>query len=77
VIGLSAVALYGLYHFLRTPVPNGDPEELPPLVKQVAARIESGEVRTVKKPEEPPPNNGQGTPSKTEHSPHIEEMESK
>jgi membrane protein DedA with SNARE-associated domain len=75
LVGLSAVALYGLYHFLRTPVPTGDPEELPPLVKQVAARIESGEVRILKKPEEPP-SNGQ-PPSKTEYSPHVEESESK
>jgi membrane protein DedA with SNARE-associated domain len=82
VVGLSAIALYGLYHFLRTPMPTGDPEELPPLVKQVAARIESGEIRITKKPEEPakaeePVNNGQATPSKTEHRPHIEGMESK
>ncbi len=75
LVGLSAFALYCLYHFLRTPMPTGDPEELPPLVKQVAARIESGEVRILKKPEDPP-SNGQA-PSKTEHRPHVEERESK
>jgi membrane protein DedA with SNARE-associated domain len=80
--GLSALALYCLYRFLRAPVPTGDPEELPPLVKQVAARIDSVEVRIIKKPEdtkthEPSANNNGSEPSKDAPAARVEGKESK
>lgn len=70
---LGGLALYLIYHFVRTPVPTGSLDELPPLVKQVAARIDSGEVRIIKKPEGPAVNNGQ--PPKDETAARVEEME--
>ena len=80
LVALGGFALYLIYHFVRTPVPTGDPEELPPLVKQVAARIDSVEMR-IKKPEEPkthePSANNNSEPPKDEPIAHVEGMESK
>ena len=42
---LAGVAVYLVFHFLRRPVPTGDPEELP-FGGQVAAQITSGEHPT-------------------------------
>jgi membrane protein DedA with SNARE-associated domain len=39
---ILAVVAYLLYCFLKRPVPTGDPEELPLIGHQVAARMESG-----------------------------------
>src|SRR5438445_734573 len=74
--------VYFVYHFLRTPVPTGDPEELPPLVKQVAKSMDSTEVRVLKKPEpapnnEHPTNNTPGPPPHDDHGARVEGMESK
>jgi membrane protein DedA with SNARE-associated domain len=40
VLPILAVGLYLLIHFLRKPVPTGDPEELPIIGHQVATKIE-------------------------------------
>ena len=76
VVALGGVGLWLLYNFLRSPVPTGDPEELPLIGKQVAARIDSGDVRILKKPEEPSPSNGQAPPT-GEQTARVEGMESK
>jgi membrane protein DedA with SNARE-associated domain len=41
VLPILAVGLYLLIHFLRKPVPTGDPAELPIIGHQVAAKIET------------------------------------
>jgi membrane protein DedA with SNARE-associated domain len=41
LIAIIAVGVFFLYHFLRRPVPTGDPEELPIIGHQVATHIES------------------------------------
>jgi membrane protein DedA with SNARE-associated domain len=38
--GLIVVGIYLVFHFLRKPVPTGDPKELPLIGQQVAATIE-------------------------------------
>jgi membrane protein DedA with SNARE-associated domain len=40
LLGILAVGIYMLVHFLRRPVTTGDPEELPIIGHQVAVRIE-------------------------------------
>jgi hypothetical protein len=37
---IVAVAVYFFFHFLRKPVPTGDPKELPLIGQKVAATIE-------------------------------------
>jgi membrane protein DedA with SNARE-associated domain len=40
VLAVGAVGVYLLIHFLRRPVPTGDPkEELPPIVEKIASKI--------------------------------------
>jgi membrane protein DedA with SNARE-associated domain len=78
---IGGVGLYFLYHFLRTPLPTGDPEELPLIGKQVAARIDSAEIR-IRKPEQPkaqePATNHVEEPSpKSDHLAHLDGRESK
>jgi membrane protein DedA with SNARE-associated domain len=51
LLPILAVGVYLLVHFLRKPVPTADPEELPIIGSQVAAKIDSGEPA----PEECPP----------------------
>ena len=69
VLLLGGLALYLIYHFVRTPVPTGSLDELPPGIKQVAASMESTEIR-LKKPGETPANKEQPPPGKPE--PRIE-----
>jgi membrane protein DedA with SNARE-associated domain len=90
VLLLGGLALYLIYHFVRTPVPTGSLDELPPGIKQVAASMESTEIR-IKKPDdppanknqppnakaEPPANNGQPPNANHESSPRVEGLESK
>jgi membrane protein DedA with SNARE-associated domain len=40
MVAIVAVAVYFFYHFLRKPVPTGDPKELPLIGPKVAATIE-------------------------------------
>jgi membrane protein DedA with SNARE-associated domain len=53
LIAIIVVGAFFLYHFLRRPVPTGDPEELPIIGHQVATHIESVSVH---KPPEPAEN---------------------
>ena len=41
VLSILAVGLYLLVHFLRKPVSTADPEEVPLIGRQVAAKIET------------------------------------
>jgi membrane protein DedA with SNARE-associated domain len=41
IVGILGVAIYLVLHFLRKPVPEGDPEELPIIGPQVAAHIKT------------------------------------
>lgn len=62
---LVAVAVYFAFHFLRRPVSTGDPEELPVIGGQVAAKLHSPE----EKPPVPPEGSWtgpDGAPSKVE-----------
>jgi membrane protein DedA with SNARE-associated domain len=54
ILPILAVGIYLLVHFLRKPVPTGDPEELPIIGHQVAVKIEN--------PEPPPPESPNGAP---------------
>ena len=80
LVGIGAVAAYFVYHFWRTPVPTGDPEELPPIIKQVAKGIDSVEVRILKPAQGDgaghPTNNVPGAPHDGKAAP-AEGMESK
>jgi membrane protein DedA with SNARE-associated domain len=49
---IVAVGIYFLVHFLRRPMPEGNPKELPVLGPQIAARIDHSDS-VVKKPDEP------------------------
>lgn len=69
---IGGVGLYFLYHFLRTPLPTGDPEELPLIGKQVAARIDSVEIR-IRKPE-PAKTQGQETNNVEASSPNGDQV---
>jgi membrane protein DedA with SNARE-associated domain len=44
LLPILAVGIYLLVHFLRKPVPTGDPQELPIIGNQVAAKIESPDL---------------------------------
>ena len=61
LFAILAVGLYLLLHFLRKPVPTGDPKELPIIGNQVAAKIEStyGSPETPKAEPPPPHPDGQ------------------
>jgi membrane protein DedA with SNARE-associated domain len=69
VVSILAVGLYLLIHFLRKPVPTADPEELPIIGHQVAAKIELPPDRPPDQAKEaaPPPADGRpaadGTPA--------------
>ncbi len=39
--GLAVVAVFLIFHFVRRPLSSGDPQELPPIVNQVATTIET------------------------------------
>ncbi len=56
LVAILVVGLFFLVHFLRRPVPTGDPEELPIIGHQVAVHIESA---TSHKPPPAPDPNGQ------------------
>jgi membrane protein DedA with SNARE-associated domain len=79
LVGIGAVAAYFVYHFWRTPVPTGDPEELPPIIKQVAKGIDSVEVRILKStnPGDHPTNNTPAAPPHDGKAAPAEGMESK
>jgi membrane protein DedA with SNARE-associated domain len=51
IVVILAVAVYLVYHFLRKPVPEGDPEEMPIIGPQVAAHLKPEEDVC---PESPP-----------------------
>jgi membrane protein DedA with SNARE-associated domain len=51
ILPILAVGIYLLIHFLRKPVPTADPEELPIVGSQVAAKLENPDAE----PETPPP----------------------
>jgi membrane protein DedA with SNARE-associated domain len=48
LVVIALVVAYLVYHFVRTPMPTGDPEELPPIIKQVAIGFDSVEARILK-----------------------------
>jgi membrane protein DedA with SNARE-associated domain len=80
LLGIGAIAAYFVYHFYRTPMPTGDLEELPPIIKQVAKGIDSVEVRILKSANpagDHPTNNAQGAPPRDEKPAPAEGMESK
>jgi membrane protein DedA with SNARE-associated domain len=52
LLAITAFASYLVYHFLRHPISTGDPEELPLIGEQVAAKIEHPG-----KPTQPAPTN--------------------
>jgi membrane protein DedA with SNARE-associated domain len=52
---ILAVTIYFFIHFLRKPVVTGDPEELPIIGTQVAAKIEAAEAAADAPKEEAPP----------------------
>jgi membrane protein DedA with SNARE-associated domain len=60
LLPILAVGLYLLIHFLRKPVPTADPEEVPLIGRQVAAKIDSGALDPPAEPKEvaPPAENG-------------------
>jgi hypothetical protein len=67
LIGIIVVGVLFLYHFLRRPVPTGDPEELPIIGHQVATHIESASSH------KPPPastdeNRGANAPARGRES---------
>jgi hypothetical protein len=70
LLPILAFGIYLLVHFLRKPVPTADPEELPILGPQVAAKIESTD-RPPEVPTEAPAPVADGTPSDqiTAHKP--------
>jgi membrane protein DedA with SNARE-associated domain len=58
LLPILAVGIYLLIHFLRKPVPTADPEELPIVGSQVAAKLESPEPAGALKETAPPDANG-------------------
>jgi membrane protein DedA with SNARE-associated domain len=72
VLSIVAVGVFLLIHFMRRPVPTGDPEDLPIIGHQVAVHIEGAaahknsvpppnseaEVEAEPRPAEPPASNG-------------------
>jgi membrane protein DedA with SNARE-associated domain len=59
IVVIGAVLVYLLIHFLRRPVPTGDPkEELPPIVEKLASKIIEPAAHANRPPPEPAAGDG-------------------
>jgi membrane protein DedA with SNARE-associated domain len=67
--GIVAVAVFFTIHFLRRPVPTGDPEELPVIGHQVAVHMDTAVIKRPALPPgykpgaAPPPAHGEANPA--------------
>jgi membrane protein DedA with SNARE-associated domain len=74
---IAAVAVYFLYHFLRKPVPTGDPADLPLIGQKVADTIVSMTPHATPAEQKPAPSANGQEPGKSAASPHATDASSK